>query len=218
MTIQTDGQYENEVLLRLDHVEKRFGRNASPVLGPVSMTVSAREIVGIRGANGAGKSTLLNLIAGVYAPDAGTITYGQGVKGSTGFVPQELTLYETLSGNENLTFYGISQGLGGRAIRVRRKWLLQELNLSDKAKVRVQSYSGGMKRRLHLATALMVTPRLLLLDEPTVGADEASAAAILKLIKHLTTLQCGIILVSHREGDLETVCDRVLVLREGCFS
>ena len=122
-----------------------------------------------------------------------------------------------MNGNENLSFYGIAQGLGGKAIRVRRKWLLNELGLSDKAKVRVQSYSGGMKRRLHLATALMVTPRLLLLDEPTVGADEASAAAILNLIRHLKTLQCGIVLVSHREGDLEAVCDRVLLLRDGCF-
>ena len=210
-------QVNTGVLLTLDHVEKRFDRNASPVLGPVSMTVSAGEIVGIRGSNGAGKSTLLNLIAGVYTPDGGTLSYGAGVKGATGFVPQELTLYETLSGNENLTFYGIAQGLSGKAIRVRRKWLLNELGLADKARVRVSSYSGGMKRRLHLATALMVTPRLLLLDEPTVGADGKSAEAILRLIRHLTTLQCGILLVSHREGDLEAVCDRVLVLEEGRF-
>ena len=113
-------QTDTEVLLTLDNVEKRFNRNASPVLGPVSLAVSAGEIVGVRGANGAGKSTLLNLIAGVYAPDAGSITYAKGVKDATGFVPQELTLYETLTGNENLTFYGIAQGLPRRAIRVRR--------------------------------------------------------------------------------------------------
>ena len=210
-------QADTGVLLTLDKVEKRFNRNASPVLGPVSMTVSAGEIVGIRGANGAGKSTLLNVIAGVYAPDAGSITYAKGVRGATGFVPQELTLYETLTGNENLTFYGIAQGLPRKAIRVRRAWLLKELLLSDKAKTRVQSYSGGMKRRLHLATALMVTPRLLLLDEPTVGADEQSVSVILHLIQHLKTLGCGIILVSHREGDLESVCDRVLFLDKGGF-
>lgn len=215
--MQSTGKVNANILIELDQVEKRFDRNASPVLGPVSMTVSAGEIVGVRGSNGAGKSTLLNIIAGVYAPDRGRLTFGAGVKGATGFVPQELTLYETLSGNENLTFYGIAQGLNAKAIKVRRKWLLKELGLSDKARVRVSSYSGGMKRRLHLATALMVTPRLLLLDEPTVGADEQSAEAILRLIKHITTLGCGIVLVSHREGDLEAVCDRVLVLREGRF-
>ena len=208
-------QTDTEVLLTLDNVEKRFNRNASPVLGPVSMTLAPGEIVGLRGANGAGKSTLLNLIAGVYAPDRGRISFGPGVQGQTAFVPQELTLYESLTGNENLTFYGIAQGLALQAIKVRRRWLLKELHLSDKARVRVRSYSGGMKRRLHLATALMVTPRLLLLDEPTVGADEQSASDILALIRHLKTLGCGIILVSHREGDLEAVCDRILRLEGG---
>ena len=87
--------------------------------------------------------------------------------------------------------------------------------MSDKGKERVRAYSGGMKRRLHLASALMVTPRLLLLDEPTVGADFNSAEAILHLIAHLKSLGCGIVLTSHREGDLEKTCDRIVTLEKG---
>ena len=202
-------------LCELDHVEKRFKRNASPVLGPVSLTLHTGEVTGIRGDNGAGKSTLLNLIAGVYKPDRGSIRFAEGVAGAVGFVPQELSLYESLSGYENLTFYGIAAGLPARAIRIRSRWLLNVLSLSDKGKERVRAYSGGMKRRLHLASALMVTPRLLLLDEPTVGADFKSAEAILRLIAHLKSLGCGVVLTSHREGDLESVCDRIVILEEG---
>lgn len=215
MNSHTDGKTDDTVLCELDHAEKRFKRNASPVLGPVSLTVRAGEITGVRGDNGAGKSTLLNLIAGVYRPDEGSVRYAEGVLGAVGFVPQELSLYESLSGNENLAFYGIAAGLPLRAIRVRSKWLLNALSLSDKGRERVRAYSGGMKRRLHLASALMVTPRLLLLDEPTVGADRASAEAILRLIAHMKTLGCGVVLTSHREGDLEAVCDRIITLEAG---
>ena len=206
---------DQSLLFNMQDVEKRFGRNASPVLGPVSLSLSAGEILGVRGSNGAGKSTLISLLAGVTKPTAGTLSFAEGVRGATGYVPQELSLYETLTGNANLTFYGIAQGLSFRAIKIRRNWLLRELGLSDKGRERVINYSGGMKRRLHLASALMVTPRLLLLDEPTVGADTQSAEAILKLIAHLKTLSCGVLLVSHREGDLEAVCDRIVTLDKG---
>ena len=215
MDVFANGKTDHLILCELDQVEKRFRRNASPVLGPVSLSLHAGEVTGVRGDNGAGKSTLLSLIAGVYKPDKGRIRFAEGVSGAVGFVPQELSLYESLSGYDNLTFYGIAAGLPARAIRVRSKWLLNELSLSDKGKDRVRDYSGGMKRRLHLASALMVTPRLLLLDEPTVGADSKSAEAIRGLIAHLKTLGCGVVLTSHREGDLETVCDRIVTLEEG---
>ncbi|MBQ4417754.1 MAG: ABC transporter ATP-binding protein [Butyrivibrio sp.] len=215
MNSLVNGKADHSVLCELDRVEKRFKRNASPVLGPLSLTLHAGEITGVRGDNGAGKSTLLNLIAGVCRPDGGEIRFADGVVRAIGFVPQELSLYESLSGNENLAFYGIAAGLPARAIRVRSKWLLNALSLSDKGKERVRAYSGGMKRRLHLASALMVTPRLLLLDEPTVGADFNSAEAILHLIAHLKSLGCGIVLTSHREGDLEKTCDRIVTLEKG---
>ncbi|MBR5970187.1 MAG: ABC transporter ATP-binding protein [Lachnospiraceae bacterium] len=194
---------------------KHFGGRKGYTLGPVSLTVHAGEIVGLRGENGAGKSTLLSLLAGIAKPDGGSIQYASEEKGAVAYVPQELSLYEALSGNANLKFYGLAAGLPFRAVRVRRKWLLKELGLSDKARVKVSAYSGGMKRRLHLASALMVTPSLLLLDEPTVGADTQSVETILRLLTHLKTLHCGIVLVTHSDTELANVSDRIITLQDG---
>lgn len=202
-------------LCRLENVEKRFERSASPALGPLSTEIYAGEILGLRGSNGAGKSTLLSLVAGVMQPDKGVITYAKGVKGSVAYVPQELSLYESMTGNQNLNFYGIAQGLPFRALGVRRRWLLNEVGLTEKARTRVSAYSGGMKRRLHLISALMVTPRFLLLDEPTVGADTKSIEAILKMISHLRDQGCGIVLVTHSDSELTSVCDRIITLDHG---
>lgn len=203
------------VLCTLEQTEKRFNRNASPQLGPLSLSINAAEILGVRGANGSGKSTLLNLIAGLYVPDGGTIRYAEGVKDACSYVPQELSLYETLSANANLRFYGMAAGLPLKAIRTRSRWLYKELGLTGRERERVSAYSGGMKRRLHLASALMVTPSLLLLDEPTVGADTASVEAILRLILHLRGMGCGIVLVTHAEGEMEKVADRIVYLESG---
>lgn len=206
---------DRKILVMAEGVEKRFKRNASPQLGPLSFWVYEGEIVGLCGENGAGKSTLLGLLSGVLKADRGGVRYGEGVRDALSYVPQELSLYETLSGNANLGFYGIAQGLPLRALKVRRGWLLKELSLADKGRERVSAYSGGMKRRLHLASGLMVTPKLLLLDEPTVGADQASVEAILRLIVHLRDMGCGIVLVTHQEGELERVADRIVTLSGG---
>ena len=102
-----------------------------------------------------------------------------------------------------------------KVLSARSRWLLEKLDLTDKGRERVSAYSGGMKRRLHLATALMVTPALLLLDEPTVGADERSAAIILDMLDHLRGMGCGVVLISHRAGELEGLCDRIITLEGG---
>lgn len=203
------------VVCSAENLTKSFGGRRGYALGPVSFTVHAGEIVGLRGENGAGKSTLLSLLAGIQKPDSGTVRYASRENGAVAYVPQELSLYEALSGNANLKFYGLAAGLPFRAIRVRRRWLLKELGLSDKARVKVSAYSGGMKRRLHLASALMVTPSLLLLDEPTVGADTQSVENILHLISHLKTLQCGVVLVTHSDAELQSVSDRIITLQNG---
>ena len=209
------GTDKMQVLCRLVGVEKRFEKGASPAIGPLSMEIYAGEILGLRGSNGAGKSTLLSMVAGAMKPDKGEIVYAKGVKGAVAYVPQELSLYESMTGNQNLNFYGIAQGLPFRALRIRRRWLLNEVGLTEKARTRVSAYSGGMKRRLHLISALMVTPRFLLLDEPTVGADTKSIESILKLIAHLRDQGCGIVLVTHSDSELNSVCDRIITLDRG---
>ncbi len=201
-----------KVLCVLEDVEKRY--DAGPAaLGPVSVRVHAGEILGLRGPNGAGKSTLLKLLAGVLRPDGGTLA--RYVSGQTGYVPQDVALYPTLSGLDNLAFWGAVYGLPGKAVSARSRWLLERLELTGKAKAKVNAYSGGMRRRLHLASALMVTPELLLLDEPTAGADPHSSGLILSMLEGLRDRGCGIVLVSHQHGELERVCGRVLTLEAG---
>lgn len=203
----------SEPLCTLTRVEKRY--RGVPVLGPLSLALPAGEALGVRGPNGAGKSTLLSLIAGVLKPDGGQLSYASGVRGRIGYVPQELSLYTALTGLENLRFWGLAWGLPSKAVSARSRWLLERLELTEKGAQPVSAYSGGMKRRLHLATALMVTPRLLLLDEPTVGADSRSTELIFALLAHLKGQGCAMALTSHQAGELEQVCDRILTLEGG---
>ena len=201
-------------LCALERVEKWYSRSA-PALGPVSLEVRSGEILGIRGPNGAGKSTLLGLMAGSLRPDRGSCVRSAQVLGHIGYVPQDLSLYHALSGLDNLKFWGLACGLPRKVIAVRSRWLLERLDLSARGKDLVSAYSGGMQRRLHLATALMATPRLLLLDEPTVGADERSAGLILSMLKYLQSVQCAVVFISHFPGELERVCSRILTLEGG---
>lgn len=202
--------HDAPALCALRDVTKCYARRAAPALRPISLSVSGGEILGIRGPNGAGKSTLLGILAGVLRPSGGE----RSCTCRVGYVPQELSLYSALTGVENLRFWGLAQGLPGKTASARARWLLGELELSGKGDVPVSALSGGMKRRLHLATALMSTPELLLLDEPTVGADDPSAALILALLKRLADQGCGIVLTSHRAGELEN-CSRILTLEAG---
>ena len=143
----------NPTLCALTGVEKRYG--GTTVLGPVTLSLCAGDVLGIQGPNGAGKSTLLDIMAGVLAPDRGQCAYADPARGRISYVPQELSLYSALSGLENLRFWGLASGLPAKAAAVRARWLLEQLGLSDKGVQPVSAYSGGMKRRLHLATALM---------------------------------------------------------------
>lgn len=202
--------HDTPALCALRDVTKCYARRTAPALGPISLSVSGGEILGIRGPNGAGKSTLLEILAGVLRPSKGE----RRCTCRVGYVPQELSLYSSLTGVENLRFWGLAQGLSGKTSSVRARWLLGELELSGKGDAPVSTLSGGMKRRLHLATALMTTPELLLLDEPTVGADDPSAALILALLGRLAGQGCGIVLTSHRAGELEN-CSRILTLEAG---
>ena len=198
----------------LTEAEKRYDRDP-PALGPVSLEVRPGEILGVRGPNGAGKSTLLGLMAGTLRPDRGTCVRSPQAEGHIGYVPQDLSLYHTLTGLDNLKFWGLAGGLPRKAISARSRWLLERLDLTDRGNDTVSAYSGGMQRRLHLATALMATPRLLLLDEPTVGADEHSAELILSMLEHLRDRNCAVVLISHSPGELERVCSRILTLESG---
>lgn len=202
-----------EPVCSLRDVVKGYG--GTPALGPVSLDIFPGELVGLRGPNGAGKSTLLKVLAGLLSPDSGSFTRQKELTGLVSYLPQDVALYETMTVRDNLKFWGTVYGLPAGAIRARSRWLLERLALTDKANSPARTCSGGMLRRLHLSSALMVSPRLLLLDEPTVGADPHSARLILSLLEHFRAQNCAIVLVSHRSGELEQVCTRILTLDAG---
>jgi len=191
------------------------GYGGEPVLSGVDLEVRAGELLGLRGANGAGKSTLLKLLAGLLEPDAGTCERDPALAGRVSYIPQDVALYRDLTVLEDLRFWAAVYGLPRKAADARSRWLLERLELTEKAHVPAGTCSGGQLRRLHLATGLVRTPGLLLLDEPTVGADERSAQLILSVLTDLRARGCATVLVSHRAGELEAVCDRIVCLEGG---
>lgn len=200
-------------VLSLKDIVLSYG--AERVLDSVSLDVYPGEVLGVRGVNGAGKSTLLGIMAGLIAPDSGTRTVSPELKSRIALVPQEIALYPSLTGRQNLEFWAEAYGLKGAPKKARIGYLLKELNLQDKARKRVETYSGGMQRRLNMAAALVVTPKLLLLDEPTVGLDTESVSIMLSLITRLRNAGCAVVLVSHAGDEMKLACDRVLELKDG---
>ena len=189
---------EKEQVLVLENITKAYGTRVSKekkrVLGPVSLCVRKGEAVGITGENGAGKSTLLSVAAGIERQDAGKIELAPLGRGQLGYVPQEIALYPALTGMQNLRFFASAAGLYGRRRTIRCRYLLEIVNL---------------------ACALVGDVKLLLLDEPTVGADENSIEIILNTITALKNGGCAVLLVSHRAEDIARVCDRVVKLKDG---
>lgn len=202
-----------EELVTLQNICASYGRDA--VLKDVSLKIRPGEILGIRGENGAGKSTLLRLIAGVIKPDSGTRTVNDSLKNMICYVPQEIALYPTLTGKQNLSFWAEIYGVHGITKAKRIKYLLKLMNLENKANKRVETYSGGMKRRLNMAASLVINPALLLLDEPTVGADSRSVGVMLDSIQRMKENGCSVVIISHSDIDLDSVCDRMITLSAG---
>ncbi|EHL10382.1 MAG: ABC transporter ATP-binding protein [Oribacterium parvum] len=192
-----------------------YKRGGRAVLKGLSLSLHKGEILGIRGENGAGKSTLLKAIAGILPYDKGEVLIPKEIKKNLSYLPQDLSLYESLSALENLYFYGKILGLPAKVIFTRAHWLLKELGLEDKERERVSALSGGMKRRVHLASALMRRPDILLLDEPTVGCDNESYDKILALLRKMKAQGTAMLLISHGRGELEEMADRIVYLEEG---
>jgi ABC-2 type transport system ATP-binding protein len=202
-------------------LRKRFG--AIQAVDGISFTIAAGETVGLLGPNGAGKTTTVSMIAGLLAPDAGeirlegrTITSDTDpVKRAIGFVPQDLALFEKLTARENLALFGALYGLQGadrdRAVDAN----LGLVGLADRGKDAVETYSGGMKRRLNLAAALLHEPKLLILDEPTVGVDPQSRNAIFENLEALKQRGLTLIYTTHYMEEAERLCDRLVIVDHG---
>ena len=207
-------------MLTLSNVRKSFGRIVA--VDGLSLSVRKGEVLGLLGPNGAGKSTSVSLAVGLLAPDAGSVTIeGHGnpdqprVRQKIGVAPQALALYDKLTGEENLRFFGEVYGLRGAALAARVRWCLDFVGLADRKDDRTEGYSGGMKRRLNLAAAVMHEPELLLLDEPTVGVDPQSRNNIFDSIRALHRDGRTIIYTTHYMEEAERLCDRIAIIDGG---
>ena len=208
-------------MLEIRGVSKAFG----PVkaVDGVSFEIDDGETVGLLGPNGAGKTTTVSMICGLVRPDGGQVLVGgrpigrddDPLKRSFGLVPQEIALYDELSARDNLRFFGALYDLDTPTIDHAIVDALALVGLSDRASSRVRTFSGGMKRRLNLAAALLHDPQILILDEPTVGVDPQSRNAIFANLEELKSRGKSLLYTTHYMEEAERLCNRVVILDHG---
>jgi ABC-2 type transport system ATP-binding protein len=210
-------------VLEVADVRKRFGPIVA--LDGVSLRVEAGEVFGLIGPNGAGKTTLLSIAAGLSRADAGTVTlFGRPFSRDSrdqrhlvGIGTQDLSIYPDLTARENLRFFGRLYGLGGKPLEARVDEVLAAVGLSDRADGRAGTFSGGMKRRLNLAAAIVHGPKVLFLDEPTAGVDPQSRNNILEQVHALNAAGMTVIYTSHYMEEVQALCTRIAILDHGAL-
>jgi ABC-2 type transport system ATP-binding protein len=205
--------------LKVDALIKRFGKLTA--VDGVTLELRGGECLGLLGPNGAGKSTLIRCIVGRVIPDAGTIAVfgspagSHAARNTLGWIPQELALYPRLTCRENLQSFGRYHGLSGAALDRNVDECLGWSTLTDRAGELVRNLSGGMKRRLNMAAGLIHRPKLVLMDEPTVGVDPQSRNHIFEMIEKLRNEGMSIIYTTHYMEEAERLCDRIAVIDHG---
>jgi ABC-2 type transport system ATP-binding protein len=189
----------------------------------VSFHIAEGETYGLLGPNGAGKTTTINMAIGLLERDAGEVlvdgkeirTTSTAAKAAIGYVPQDIAIYPDLTARENLVFFGSLYGLKGKTLSARVDETLETIGLKERAKDRSVEFSGGMKRRLNIGIGLLHKPRLLMLDEPTVGVDPQSRNAILESVERLSAEGMAVLYTTHYMEEAERLCDRVGIIDEG---
>ena len=208
-------------ILEVKDLAKNYG-DFQAVKG-VSFNIEEGEIFSLLGPNGAGKTTTISMLSTLYTPTSGDATIAghsitknpMDVRNAIGVVPQDLALYEDLTARENLIFWGQMYGLGGSALKNRVEEVLEQIGLVDKANDRVKTYSGGMKRRVNIGVGLLHKPKLLFMDEPTVGIDPQSRRAILDTVKDLNKKGMTVLYTTHYMEEAEELSNRVGIIDHG---
>jgi len=208
-------------ILEVQDLVKQYG-DFTAVKG-ISFDIKEGEIFSLLGPNGAGKTTTISMLSTLYTPTSGDATIGghsvtkdpMAVKQMIGVVPQDIALYEDLTARENLIFWGQMYGLSGKSLNSRVDEVLEQIGLIDKAKNRVKTYSGGMKRRVNIGVGLLHKPRLLFMDEPTVGIDPQSRRAILDTVKDLNKQGMTVLYTTHYMEEAQELSNRVGIIDYG---
>jgi ABC-2 type transport system ATP-binding protein len=207
-------------MIEVRDLQKRFGTTIA--VNGVSFHVGRGETFGLLGPNGAGKSTTIGMLVGTMRPDAGAVLVNGNAKPTDaatrftlGVAPQTLSLYEELTAQENLSFFARLYSLSGAKLAERVRWALEFAELTDRARDRVKTFSGGMKRRLNLAVALVHDPQVLFLDEPTVGVDPQSRNHIFRRVEELKSQGRTIIYTTHYMEEAQRLCDRIAIMDHG---
>ncbi|WP_026884008.1 ABC transporter ATP-binding protein [Clostridium akagii] len=208
-------------LIEIKDLIKRYDRNIA--VDNINLKIQEGEIFGLLGPNGAGKSTTINMLCGLINPTSGEIIIdglkiskkNTEYKRNLGLVPQQIAIYESLSAEENIQFFGKLAGLKGTLLKERITESLEFVGLLDKRKSVPKSFSGGMKRRLNIACAIMHHPKIIIMDEPTVGIDPQSRNHILQAIKKLNSLGSTIIYTSHYMEEIQALCSRIAIMDHG---
>lgn len=210
-------------IIQIQNLVKTFKGSDVAVVNDITFSVNTNEVFGLLGPNGAGKTTIISMLCQLFEPTSGkiiidghTITKNQlQVKEIIGVVPQDIALYPTLTARENLHFYGAMYHLKGKILEERIESWLQKLGLSDAANRRVSTFSGGMKRRVNLIASVLHQPKVLILDEPTVGVDVQSRNVIIEQLTELNKQGTTIVYTSHHLEEAEHFCTQVAIIDYG---
>ena len=211
----------NDAIISIDKVVKRY--NGFTAVDEISFNIKKGEIFGLLGPNGAGKSTLISILCCLLTQDSGKITIDGfdnikdsiRIKNVIGVVPQEISLYPTLSAKENLAFYGRIYGLSKKALHSRIEILLDMAGLTERADDMIEGFSGGMKRRINIAAALLHDPKILFMDEPTTGVDPQSRKRIYDTIVDLNKQGMSVLFTTHQMEDAQKLCHRIGIVDKG---
>ncbi len=213
----------SNLALHIENLSFSYPGQAINCLSEFNLKIIEGEKFGLLGPNGAGKTTLMNLITGLLPFEKGSIKlFGNEIKNKNksikklfGFVPQDFSFYQELSPKENLEFFGVWAGLSRIEIKERTKELLEIIGLTDVKDKPIAQFSGGMKRRINLAIGVIHRPRILFLDEPTVGVDVQSRLSIISYLKELNNSGTTLIYTSHQLNEAELLCDKIAMIDEG---
>ena len=210
-------------LVHVNNLTKNFSDSGILAVDHINFEIKKGEVFSLLGPNGAGKSTTISMLSGLLKVTEGDASIDHksvvsdplGVKNVIGVVPQEIALYETLSARDNLLFWGRMYGMGGQALKNRVEEVLEQVNLKDRAKDKVKTYSGGMKRRINIAVGLLHKPKMVFMDEPTVGIDPQSRRRILDMVKELNQQGLTVLYTTHYMEEAEELSDRVGIIDHG---